>query len=274
MESIEAVVTACHHFDGGFVHLPPGERHRMESIKAVDTACYHYDGLRKLRHRAAPRRAATHREHQGSRLPHSGAVGNALGASRQRTIHATTTTRGRTSWHRAAGRVAVHGEHRGRGYCLSSLRQGVVRRVIVPPVGWQRMENIEAVGTSCHHYDRGSYVVASRRRSGGNAWRTSRQRVLPVIIRQRVVRRGIAPQVGWQLKENIEAEDTACHHYDRGSYVVASSRLSGGSVWRTSRQRVLPAITTTGGRTSWHRATGRVAAHGEHRGRGYRLSPL
>ena len=44
MESIEAVVIACHHFDGGFVHLPPGERHRMESIKAVDTACYHYDG--------------------------------------------------------------------------------------------------------------------------------------------------------------------------------------------------------------------------------------
>ena len=138
MESIEAVVTACHHFDGGFVHLPPGERHRMESIKAVDTACYHYDGLRKLRHRAAPRRAATHREHQGSRLPHSGAVGNALGASRQRTIHATTTTRGRTSWHRAAGRVAVHGEHRGRGYCLSSLRQGVVRhrtRVIMKGTG-------------------------------------------------------------------------------------------------------------------------------------------
>ena len=41
MENIEAVVTVCHHYDGGFVHLPPGERHRTESIKAVDTACHH-----------------------------------------------------------------------------------------------------------------------------------------------------------------------------------------------------------------------------------------
>jgi len=49
---------------------------------------------------------------------------------------------------------------------------------------------------------------------------------------------------------NVEAEGTACHHCDRGSYVVASCHRSGGSAWRTSRQRVLPVITTTGGRTS------------------------
>jgi len=48
----------------------------------------------------------------------------------------------------------------------------------------------------------------------------------------------------------VEAEGTACHHCDRGSYVVASCHRSGGSAWRTSRQRVLPVITTTGGRTS------------------------
>jgi len=76
--------------------------------------------------------------------------------------------------------------------------------------------------------------------------------------------------------ENIEAEGTDCHHYDRVSYVVASRRRSGGSAWRTSRQRVLPVITTSGSRTSWHRAAGRVtvAAHVEHRGRGYCLSSL
>jgi len=39
----------------------------------------------------------------------------------------------------------------------------------VPLVGWQRMENIEAEGTACHHYDRGSYVVSSRRRAEGSA---------------------------------------------------------------------------------------------------------
>ena len=96
--------------------------------------------------------------------------------------HLLTTVR-QASSHRATGRVAAHGEHQGRGYCLSSLRQGVVHRIIVPPVEWLRMENIEAEGTACHHYVRGSYVVASCRRTGhgGSACRTSRQRALPVI---------------------------------------------------------------------------------------------
>ena len=163
----------------------------------------------------------------------------------------------------------------------------------MPPVGWQRMENIEAEGTACHQYDRGSYVVASCRRSCGSAWGTSRQVLLPVIttsggrtswhhaagrvathgesrgrwyclslLRQGVVCRSIAPPVGWQRMGNIEAESTACHHCDRGSHVVASCRRSGGSAWRTSKQKVLPVITTTGGCTSWHRAAGRVAVHG------------
>ena len=83
---------------------------------------------------------------------------NAWRTSRQRVLPVIITAGGRTSWHRAAGRVAVHGEHRGRGYRLSSLRQGVVRRGIVPPVGWKRMENIEAEGAACLHYDRGSYL--------------------------------------------------------------------------------------------------------------------
>ena len=43
MEVNEAVVTACHHYDSGFVHLPPGGRHRTESIKAVDITRHHYD---------------------------------------------------------------------------------------------------------------------------------------------------------------------------------------------------------------------------------------
>jgi len=40
----EAVVTACHHYDSSFVHLPPGGRHRTENIKAVDVTRHHYDG--------------------------------------------------------------------------------------------------------------------------------------------------------------------------------------------------------------------------------------
>ena len=167
----------------------------MEKVEAEGTACHYYD---RGSYVVASRRRSG---------------GSAWGPSRQRVPPVTTATGGRTSWHRATGRVAVHGEHRGRGYYLSSLRQGVVHRSIAPPGGRQRMENIEADGTACHHYDRGSYVVASCRRSGGSAWITSRQRVLPVI-------------------------------------------------------------TTTGARTSWHRAAGRVAAHGEHRGRGYCLSSL
>ena len=39
-----AVFSACHQYDGVFMHQPPGERHRMESIRAVNTACHHYDG--------------------------------------------------------------------------------------------------------------------------------------------------------------------------------------------------------------------------------------
>ena len=44
MEINEAVVTACHHYDSGLVHLPPGGRHRTESIKAVDITRHYYDG--------------------------------------------------------------------------------------------------------------------------------------------------------------------------------------------------------------------------------------
>jgi len=154
----------------------------MEKVEADGTACHYYD---RGSYVVASRRRSG---------------GSAWGTSRQRVPPVTTATGGRTSWHRATGRVAVHGEHRGRGYYPSSLRQGVVHRSIAPPGGRQRMENIEADGTACHHYDRG--------------W----------------VRRGIVPPVGWQRMENIEAEGTAF-------------------------------ITMTGGRTSWHRAAGRAAAH-------------
>ena len=53
-------------------------------------------------------------------------------------------------------------------YGLPSLRPGVERRGMAPPVGWQRMENIEAEDTACHHYDRGSHVEASCCRVGGS----------------------------------------------------------------------------------------------------------
>ena len=43
----------------------------------------------------------------------------------------------------------------------------VARRGVAP----QSMKSIEAVGNTSHHYDRGSYVVASRRRACGSTWR-------------------------------------------------------------------------------------------------------
>ena len=40
-----------------------------------------------------------------------------------------------------------------------------------PGGGWQRMESTKAVGTACHHYDRGSYIEVLRRLAGGSSWR-------------------------------------------------------------------------------------------------------
>ena len=144
-------------------------------------------------------------------------------------------------WRRAAGRAAARGEHRGSGYCLSSLRRRVAHRGITPPGGRQRVESIEAVDTACHPFDGGSHIHRAAR-SGGRAWRALRQWVLPVVttIGQRVVHRGIAPS-GWLQRVEIEAVVTACHSYEP----------------------------TTAGRTSRHRAAGHAAARGEHRGSGY-----
>ena len=33
------------------------------------------------------------------------------------------------------------------------------------------MESTKAVGTACHHYDRGSYIEVLRRLAGGSSWR-------------------------------------------------------------------------------------------------------
>jgi len=104
-------------------------------------------------------------------------------------LPAIATTVGRASRHRAAGRAAAHGGHRGSGHCLTSLRQRVAVTVVyhgiaqpgraAPPR--QRGESSKAVGTACRHYDSGSYIMVSRRRAGGSAWRASRQWVLPCI---------------------------------------------------------------------------------------------
>ena len=77
--------------------------------------------------------------------------GSAGRAPRQWVLPVVTTTAGRTSWHRAAGRAEAHGEHRGSGYCPASLRQQVVHRGVAPQGGRQRAESVEAAGTACHH---------------------------------------------------------------------------------------------------------------------------
>ena len=130
------------------------------------------------------------------------------------------------------------------------------------------MENVEAEGTACHHYDRGSYVVASCRRSGGSAWRASGHRVLPVITTT-VSRASRHPGGGWQRMESTKAVGTACHHYDRGSYIEVLRRLAGGSSWRASSQRVRTSLRQLSRpvRILKHRAAGRAASppvrHGE-----------
>jgi len=147
-------------------------------------------------------------------------------------------------WHRAAGRAAAHGEH-------------------------------EAAGTDCRYFGSGSYITASRRRAGGSAWIALRQWVLPDVTTT-------AGRASWHRaagrvaeRGEHEAVDTACRHYDSGSHIMASRRRRpGGSAWRASRQRVLPVIATTVGRASRHRAAGRAAAHGGHRGSGHCLTSL
>jgi len=188
---------------------------------------------------------------------------------RQWVLPVATTTAGSTSRHRAAGRAAAHGEHRGSRYCLSSLRQQVVHHGIAPaPGGRQRVESMRqwvlpvvtvlpviattAGRTSLHR-------TAGR---GGSAWKALRQRVLPVITVLPV----IATTAGRTSRHRAagraaargehEAVGTACRHgtarhrYDSRSCIEASRRRVGGSAWRASRQRVLPVITWTAGRAS------------------------
>ena len=57
--------------------------------------------------------------------------------------------------------------------------------------------------------------------------------------------------------ENIEAEGTACHHYGRGSYVVASRRLAGG-------QHTMSIEAWSNACHHRTRAAGRAVSHGEH----------
>ena len=138
---------------------------------------------------------------------------------------AITTTADRTSWHRAAGTAA----------------------------------RIEAVGTACHSYDSGSYIMASRRRDGGAHGEQRGSRYCLPPPRQWVVHHGIAPpgrrctrRTSRQLAlpviattagrtlwhraagtaartESIEAVGTACHRYDSGSYIMASRNRNGGA---------------------------------------------
>ena len=184
-----------------------------------------------------------------------------------------TTTAGRTSWHRAAGRVAARGEH-------------------------------AAVDTACRHYDSGSRIVASRRWAGGSAWRARGSGHGLSLLRQRVVHHGIAPRGRRQHMDSFEAVGTACHRFDSWSYIEALRHRAGGSAWKASRQWILPVTPSTvgrtsiappgqaagrgkyeavgtacrhhdrtAGRTSRHRAVGLAAARGD-RGSGYCLSSL
>jgi hypothetical protein len=101
-----------------------------------------------------------------------------------------------------------------------------------------------------------------------------------------------APLGGRQRTENIEAEGTARHYYDKGLKVVTSRRLAGGSAGRTSMQwgiQVTTAQSPPDGRyhmdnieavvTAGHHydsevyssgrpGAGRAASHGEHQGSG------
>ena len=160
-----------------------------------------------------------------------------------RVLPVITTTAGRASWHCAAGRAAAHGEHRGSGYCLTSLRQRVAHRGIAPQGGWQPVESM-------------------------------RQWVLPVVTWAADQARG---RTSWHragagratAHGTHEAVGTACNRHDSRSQVVASRRRESMGQW------ILPVVTTTAGRTSGHRAgAGRAAAHGGHRGSGYCLSSL
>ena len=175
------------------------------------------------------------------------------------------------------------------------------------------MESFKAAVSACRHYDSGSYIRraggsswraskkqvlpvitttagsimryrAAERRAGGSAWGTSRQRMLLSSLRQRVVRRGIAPPSGQRMMSG-EAVGNTCHCYD-------TRRRAGGVAWIAFRQWLPPVITTTAvscicrraggiaGRastvdTSRHRAAaGRAAKHGEHQCRGYCMSSL
>jgi len=76
------VVTASHHYDSGFVHLPPGGWHRRESIDG---------GYIEASRRRGP-------------------GGNAWRASKQWVLPVITTAVGRILRHRPAGRAAAHGK--------------------------------------------------------------------------------------------------------------------------------------------------------------------
>ena len=187
----------------------------MESIEAAGTACHRHDSRSRIE--ASRRRAG----------------GSAWRASRQWALPDVTATAGCTSWHRAAGRAAARGEHRGSGYCLSSLRQRVAHHGIAPaPARRQRTESMKAADTACHRHDSRSRIEASRRRAGGSAWRASRQWALPDVT-------ATAGRTSWHraagrvaARGEHAAVDTACRHYDSGSRIVASRRWAGGSAWR------------------------------------------
>ena len=171
------MVTASHHYDSGFVHLPPGGWHRRESI----------DGG----HIEASRRR--------------GSGGNAWRASRQGVLHVITTTVGRILRRRIVGRAAAHGkiiDAVGTAYhtydsvsCIvSSCRRegGIARRtsrqrvlpVITTTVG-STTRHRAAGRAAAHHEQRGSgntrHHYDTRRRAGGVAWIAFRQWLPPVI---------------------------------------------------------------------------------------------
>jgi len=150
---------------------------------------------------------------------------------RQWVLPVATTTAGSTSRHRAAGRAAAHGEHRGSRYCLSSLRQQVVHHGIAPPGGRQRVESMRQWVLP---------VVTVLPVIATTAGRTSRHRAAG-----RAAARGEHEAVGTACRHG-----TARHRYDSRSCIEASRRRVGGSAWRASRQRVLPVITWTAGRAS------------------------
>ena len=108
-------------------------------------------------------------------------------------------------------------------------------------------------------------------RGGGSCITSLRQRVAVTVVYHGIAQPGrVAPPR--QRGESSKAVGTACRHYDSGSYIMASRRRAGRSAWRASRQWVLPSIATTAGRTSRRRAAGWVAARGECRGSGNRMS--